>query len=99
MVELRPATRDDIPALTVLVRRCDESHRSWAGADVRMPDPENEELEWDLRFARTGAWIQVAVDPGAAAPGGIVGAVAFARATGSREDRTPVPGLGHVSAV
>lgn len=96
MVSLRPATRADIPALTRLVRRCDESHRAWAGPDLRMPDPEGEELEWDVRFARSGAWIQVAVDDDA---GAIVGAVAFARATVSREDRTPVAGLGHVSAV
>jgi GNAT superfamily N-acetyltransferase len=97
MVGLRPATRADIPALTRLVRRCDESHRAWAGTDVRMPDPGAEELEWDLRFARSGAWIAVAIDDDAAA--GIVGAVAFARATVARDDRTPVAGLGHVSAV
>ena len=94
MVDLRPATRADIPALSRLVRRCDESQRAWAGPDVRMPDPEGEELEWDVRFARSGSWIRVAVDDGA-----IVGAIAFAQATVSRDDRTPVAGLGHVSAV
>ena len=94
MVRLRPATRDDIPALTRLVRRCDESQRAWAGLDVRMPDPEGEELEWDLRFARSGSWIQVAVDGDA-----LVGAIAFAQATVARDDRTPVAGLAHVSAV
>lgn len=113
MVTLRPATRADIPALTRLTRRCDESHRAWAGPDLPMPDPEGEELEWDVRFARSGSWIQVAVDdalpaeppgaaaaPGSAPPGGgIVGAIAFAQATVSRDDRTPVAGLGHVSAV
>jgi GNAT superfamily N-acetyltransferase len=119
MIALRAATRADIPALSRLVRRCDESHRAWAGPDLPMPDPDGEELEWDLRFARSGSWIQVAVDdalaeqpraaaspapatPGAAAaPGGgaVVGAIAFAQATVSRDDRTPVAGLGHVSAV
>jgi GNAT superfamily N-acetyltransferase len=94
MVSLRPATRADIPALGRLVRRCDESQRAWAGRDLRMPDPEAEELEWDLRFARSGSWIRVAVDGEA-----LVGAIAFAQATVSRHDRTPVAGLGHVSAV
>jgi GNAT superfamily N-acetyltransferase len=97
MVGLRPATRADIPALTVLVRRCDESHRAWAGSEIRMPDPAGEELEWDLRFARSGAWIHVAVEDDA--PPRVVGAIAFARATVARDDRTPVAGLGHVSAV
>jgi GNAT superfamily N-acetyltransferase len=95
-VTLRPATRADIPALTRLVRRCDVSHRAWAGPDLPMPDADGEELEWDLRFARSGSWIQVAVgDDGAS----VVGAIAFAQATVSRDDRTPVAGLGHVSAV
>jgi GNAT superfamily N-acetyltransferase len=94
MVTLRPATRADIPALTRLVRRCDESHRTWAGPDLPMPDAAGEELEWDLRFARSGSWIHVAVEGDA-----LVGAIAFAQATVSRDDRTPVAGLGHVSAV
>jgi GNAT superfamily N-acetyltransferase len=99
MIQLRVATRADIPALTVLVRRCDESHRAWAGPDIRMPDPRGEELEWDLRFARSGAWIRVAVDDDDDAGERIVGAIAFAQATVARDDRTPVAGLGHVSAV
>ncbi|HEY4097362.1 MAG TPA: GNAT family N-acetyltransferase [Baekduia sp.] len=92
-MRLRPATRADIPALTQLVRVCDESQRSWAG-DVPVPAPEGEELEWDLRFARAAAWIQVAEEDGR-----IVGVVAFARGQVSRDDRTVVPGLAHVSAV
>jgi GNAT superfamily N-acetyltransferase len=95
-VRLRPATRADIPELTRLVRRCDETHRSWAGQQVPIPGAESEELEWDLRFARTGAWITVAEDEDA---GAIAGVVAFAAGQASREDRTLVPGLGHVSAV
>jgi GNAT superfamily N-acetyltransferase len=94
-VALRPATRDDIPALTRLTRRCDESHRAWAGEDLPMPAEDGEALEWDIRFARSAAWIRVAVTE----DDDIVGAVAFAQATVTREDRTPVPGLGHVSAV
>ena len=92
---LRPATRADIPALTRLTRRCDESHRTWAGADLPIPDGAGEELEWDLRFARTSAWIHVAET----ADGALAGVVAFAAAQASREDRRLVPGLGHVSAV
>jgi GNAT superfamily N-acetyltransferase len=95
VIRLRDATRDDIAALTRLTRRCDESHRDWAGPDVPMPEEVREELEWDLRFARSGAWIQVAEE----GDGTIVGVVAFAQATVTREDRTPVPGLGHVSGL
>jgi GNAT superfamily N-acetyltransferase len=94
-VRLRTATRADIPALTQLVRRCDESQRAWAGPDVPMPAEEGEELEWEVRFARSGAWIQVAEDD----DGALAGVVAYAQATVTREDRTPVPGLAHVSAV
>jgi GNAT superfamily N-acetyltransferase len=97
VIRLRPATRDDIPALTRLVRRCDESQKAWAGDDLPMPAEDGESLEWDLRFARSGAWITVAEEPDGGA--GIVGVVAFAQGTVSREDRTPVPGLAHVSAV
>jgi GNAT superfamily N-acetyltransferase len=95
VITLRPATRDDIPALTRLTRRCDESHRAWAGEDLPMPSEDGEALEWDIRFARSSAWIQVAVT----GDDEIVGAIAFAQATVAREDRTPVPALGHVSAV
>jgi GNAT superfamily N-acetyltransferase len=94
---LRPATRADVPALTRLTRRCDESHRAWAGADLPIPAEEAEELEWELRFARTSAWIAVAEAPDGT--GALAGVVAFAAAQVSREDRTPVPGLAHVSAV
>jgi GNAT superfamily N-acetyltransferase len=96
-VRLRPATRADIPALTRLTRRCDLSHRAWAGPDLRIPAAEGEELEWDLRFARTSAWIHVAEDE--QGDGAIAGVVAFAAAQASREDRSLVPGLAHVSAV
>ncbi|WP_187368786.1 GNAT family N-acetyltransferase [Baekduia soli] len=95
-MRLRAAVRGDIPELTALVRRCDESQRAWAGADVPIPAPEGEELEWDLRFARTGAWIHVAVDEDG---GAIAGVVAFATGQASRTDRTLVPCLAHVSAV
>jgi GNAT superfamily N-acetyltransferase len=95
-VRLRPATRADIPALTRLTRRCDLSHRAWAGADLPIPAAEGEELEWDLRFARTSAWIHVAEDE---RDGAIAGVVAFAAAQRSREDRSLVPGLAHISAV
>ncbi|HMJ37175.1 MAG TPA: GNAT family N-acetyltransferase [Baekduia sp.] len=94
-MRIRPAERADIPALAELVRRCDESQRSWAGPDVPLPAVEAEELEWDLRFARAGAWIRVAQEDA----GQIVGVVAFAGGQISRDDRTPVPGLAHVSAV
>jgi GNAT superfamily N-acetyltransferase len=96
VIRLRPATVEDIPALTALVRRCDESHKAWAGEDLPMPSAEGEALGWDVRFARSGAWITVADDEGDA---GIVGVVAFAQATVTRQDRRPVPGLAHVSAV
>jgi GNAT superfamily N-acetyltransferase len=98
VIALRDAAREDIPALTRLVRRCDESQRAWAGDHVPLPSEEGEELEWEVRFARSGAWIKVAVDPDEAG-GPILGVVAFARATVARNDRTPVPGLAHVSAV
>ena len=79
-VALRAATRADIPALTALVRRCDESQRAWAGDDIPMPPAEGEELEWEVRFARSSAWIRVACEGDA-----IVGAIAFAQATVSRD--------------
>jgi GNAT superfamily N-acetyltransferase len=95
-VRVRPAERSDIPALAQLVRVCDASQRSWAGQDVPLPALEAEELEWDLRFARTGAWIRVAEDEDS---GEILGVVALAGGQVSREDRTRVPGLAHISAV
>lgn len=95
MIRLRPAVRADIAELTRLTRRCDESHRAWAGPDLPIPAEEGEELEWDLRFARTSAWIHVAEDE----DGAIAGVVAFAAGQASREDRSLVPGLAHVSAV
>jgi GNAT superfamily N-acetyltransferase len=94
VIVLRDATRADIPALVVLTQRCDASHRAWAGEELRLPSAEGEELEWEVRFARSGAWLQVAEDDGA-----VVGVVAVAQATVTREDRTPVPGLAHVSAM
>jgi GNAT superfamily N-acetyltransferase len=87
--------RADIPGLAELVLACDASHRSWVGPDMPVPAIEAEELEWDLRFARTGAWIHVAEDE----DGTVAGVVAFAAGQVSREDRTLVPGLAHVSAV
>lgn len=94
-MRLRAAERADIPELAMLVRACDESQRSWAGTDVPIPSVEGEELEWDLRFARAGAWIRVAQDDDAT----IAGVVAFSTGQVSREDRMLVPGLAHVSAV
>lgn len=94
MVVLRPATRDDLRALTALTRRCDASHRAWAGEDLPMPSEEGEELEWELRLARTDAWVRVAVEEDA-----IVGVLALARGQVSRDDPTPVRGLAHVSAL
>jgi len=95
-VRLRPATREDLRALTALTRRCDASHRAWAGDDLPMPSEEGEELEWELRLARTGAWVRVAEDE---AGGGILGTIAVARAQVAADDPTPVPGLAHVSAL
>jgi GNAT superfamily N-acetyltransferase len=94
-VTLRPATRADIPELARLSRACDESQKQWAGPHLPTPGLEEQELEWELRFARSGAWIQVDVTP----DGAIAGAVAFATGTVSREDRTLVTGLAHVNAV
>jgi GNAT superfamily N-acetyltransferase len=94
-MRLRAATRADIPVIVALVRRCDESVPEWAGREVPIPPEAGEELEWELRFTRSGAWIQVAEDD----DGTIAGVVAFANGQVSREDRTLVPGLGHVSAV
>ena len=94
-MRLRPGTRADIPAFARIVRACDESQSAWAGPGVPVPGIEEEELEWELRFARTSAWIQAAEN----SDGRVVGVVAFAAGTVSREDRALVPGLGHVSAV
>lgn len=93
-VRLRPATRDDLRALTALTRRCDASHRAWTGRDLPMPSEEGEELEWELRLARTDAWVRAAVEENA-----IVGAIALARAQVAHHDPTPVPGLAHISAL
>jgi GNAT superfamily N-acetyltransferase len=95
-VRLRPATRDDLRALVRLTRRCDRTHREWAGADLPLPREDVEELEWELRLARTDAWVRVAEDE---ASGAVVGAIALAGAQVSRHDPTPVPGLAHVSAL
>jgi GNAT superfamily N-acetyltransferase len=94
-VRLRAATRRDIGALAGLLQTCAESQRTWAGPGVPVPTREEEELEWELRFARRGAWIRLAEEDG----GRIVGVVAFAGGVVSREDRTAVPGLAHVNAV
>ncbi|HEU4976871.1 MAG TPA: GNAT family N-acetyltransferase [Baekduia sp.] len=93
-MRVRPAVRGDIPEIARLVVAAQATHRDWAGDVPQRPEAE-EELEWDLRFARASAWIAVAEDD----DGSIAGAVAFAQATVSREDRTPVRGLAHVSAV
>ena len=95
MVRLREVTRADIPALAEVVHASQLTHRDWAGPQTPVTPIAEEELEWELRFARAGAWIRAAEED----DGRIVGAVAFARGTVSREDRTPVPGLAHVSAV
>ncbi len=94
-MRLRAATRADIPVLVGLVRRCDESIEGWAGREVPIPAAAGQELEWELRFARSGAWIKVAEDE----DGTIAGVIAFANGQASREDHTLVPGLAHVSAV
>ena len=94
-MRLRPGTRADIPVFARLVRACDESQAEWAGPDVPIPAVEEEELEWELRFARSAAWICAAED----ADGRVAGVAAFAQGTVSREDRTRVAGLAHVSAV
>ena len=81
--------------IVAIVRRCDETVPAWAGREVPIPPEAGEELEWELRFARSGAWIQVAEDE----DGTIAGVIAFANGQASREDRTLVPGLAHVNAV
>jgi GNAT superfamily N-acetyltransferase len=93
-VRLRPPTRADIPALAELSMACDVTQRDWAGPDTPVPSIEEQELEWDLRFARSGAWLLVAEEDGA-----IVGAVSYAQATVTRTDHTPIPGRAHVNAV
>ena len=94
-MRLRTATRADIPEIVGMVRRCDETVPEWLGREVPIPPEAGEELEWELRFARSGAWLQVVEDE----DGAIAGVVAFASGQVSREDRTLVPGLAHVSAV
>jgi GNAT superfamily N-acetyltransferase len=97
-VRLRPGTRADIPVFARIVRACDESQElgpTHPGPDVPIPSIEEEELEWELRFARSGAWICAAED----GDGRVAGVAAYAQGTVSREDRTPVAGLAHVSAV
>jgi GNAT superfamily N-acetyltransferase len=92
---MRTATRADIPEIVAMVRRCDETVPGWLGREVPIPPEATEELEWELRFARSGAWIEVAEGE----DGAIAGVVAFAHGQVAREDRTLVPGLAHVSAV
>jgi GNAT superfamily N-acetyltransferase len=87
-VRLRAATRDDVPALAALVLECDLSHRYWAGPALPVPELAEQALEWDLHFARRGAWTTVAVERGA-----IVGVVAYG------PDRDGTPDLAHVNAV
>lgn len=87
----RDGARADIHELSRLVLACDEAQ----DLGVPLPGLEEEELEWELRFARTAAWIRVAE----ADDGSIAGVVAWAHGTISREDRTLADGLAHVSAV
>jgi GNAT superfamily N-acetyltransferase len=94
-VRHRDGVRADIPELSLLAQACDESQADWAGPGIPVPSLEEEELEWELRFARSAAWIRVAE----ADDGSIAGVAAYAQGTVSREDRTPVDGLAHVSAV
>jgi GNAT superfamily N-acetyltransferase len=96
-VTLRPARRADIPALAGLTRRCDESHRAWAGPDLPVPPRDAEALEWDIRFARSGAWIAVAEDGDG--DGTIVGFSAYVPSHASDHNRTLIPGLAYVSDV
>jgi len=92
---IRPAApRADVRALATLTSRGLATYREWAGRGVPIPDPVDEELNWDVRLARTGAWVRVVVDDGA-----IIAVVAFAPATVSRTDDTLVAGLAHVNAV
>jgi GNAT superfamily N-acetyltransferase len=93
-VTTRSATRDDIPALVGLTARCDASHRTWTSTHVPVTSEEEGTLNWEVRFSRAMADIRVAVDGDA-----IVGVVAFARAQADTEDRTPIPGRAHISAV
>lgn len=94
MIRLRPVTVADIPALGELGRRCDESHREWAGPDVGVPPPAEQETEWHARLVRAGAWAMAAVEGGQ-----IVGACSFSAAREQHHDGALVPGLAHVSAV
>lgn len=94
-MRLRAATRADIPVIVGLVRRCDETVPAWVGREVPVPPEAGEELEWELRFARSGAWIQVAEDE----DGTIAGVIGVANGQVSRDDRTLVPGLAHINAV
>jgi GNAT superfamily N-acetyltransferase len=94
-MRLRAVTADDVPELARLVRACGETQRAWAGPGIPIPSIEEEELEWALRLGRRGAWTLLAEEDGSS----IVGVVAYAAGTVSREDRTPVPGLAHVNAV
>lgn len=92
---LREATPADAPALAALVEAAQATHREWAGERFRLPGAEEEELEWHVRFARSGGWVRCAVEPG----GRIVGAVAFSDARERRGAGPVIAGLGHVSAV
>ena len=73
-MRIRLAARGDIPELARLVVACDATQRDWAGP-VPIPTEAEEELEWDLRFARTSAWIAVAEEDDGAE---VVGVCAFA---------------------
>jgi GNAT superfamily N-acetyltransferase len=95
MVALRPATREDLRTLVALTRRCAESHRAWVGEDLPMPAAEGTDLAWELNLARAGAWVRVAIDE----DGAVLAVIALAPAQVSRDDRTPIPGLAHVSAL
>lgn len=97
-MRIRRATRADIPAIARLVVAAQATHRDWAGP-VAVPGEAEEELEWDVRFARASAWIAVAEDDEVEGGSGPIGVVAFAQATVSEVDRTPLPGVAHVSSV
>lgn len=91
---LRQPDFGDVPALAALVLECQASHRSWAG-HVQIPTQAEEELEWQSRFARSGAWVRCAEDRG----GRIVATVAFAPAREAHGTGPPIAGRAHVNAV
>lgn len=91
---IRPIlVEDDLDDIIVLVRRCDDQQREWAG-EIPLPTREVVAFDWIQRAGRPGAVLLAAVDPA----GALRGVCAYAQARTGDGVRV-THGVAHVSAL